>query len=222
MAPVRVKICGVTNAADAAAAAAAGADAIGMVFYPNAPRGVGIDRARQIVQSLPPFVESVALFISDDPAHIIETAAAVGVSCVQLYGSFGPADLAALPRLRVIKAIKVAADALDAAMAPWRAAVQGGTVPNLAGFVLDTPNPGVAGGTGIANDFAGIAEARRRGVFDGLPPLIVAGGLRPENVAQVVRATRPWAVDVSSGIEASLGKKSAEKMAAFIDAARSA
>jgi phosphoribosylanthranilate isomerase len=214
----RIKICGVMRPDDASLAAAAGADAVGMIFHPPAKRNITIERAIQIVAALPPFVTPVGVFADATPAQIIDIAGAVTLRTVQLNGNETPDDVAALSRLRVIKAIRVSREGLKNELAPWRAAAP----RNLIGLVMEPAGTGVAGGSGVANDWTTIATEIAAGTFDLLPPIIAAGGLTPETVADVVKMIHPWAVDVSSGVEAALGEKSPEKISAFVTAVRGA
>jgi len=134
---------------------------------------------------------------------------------VQFHGNESPADIAAVAPLRVIKVIRVD-DQITARLAEWRSILVSGRCGNLVALLLETPVAGHAGGTGVANDFDRIEQLTKAGAFAGLPPVVISGGLTPDNVGDVVRRLRPYAVDVSSGIEAEFGKKSAEKMAAFV------
>ncbi|HYO09823.1 MAG TPA: phosphoribosylanthranilate isomerase [Tepidisphaeraceae bacterium] len=216
----RIKICGVTRPEDAATAARAGADAIGMIFYPPAPRNISPERARAIIEALPPFVTPVGVFVDASPEEILDQAAVLGLRTVQLNGAEPPADVAEMEGLQVIKAIRVSRATLATELNTWRTAIARG-LPNLIGLVME-PTTEQAGGSGVANDWPAIAEAINAGAFEGLPALIAAGGLRAETVADVVTRIRPWAVDVSSGVEASLGAKSPEKIEAFVRAVREA
>jgi phosphoribosylanthranilate isomerase len=211
----RIKFCGITRPEDAAAAAAAGADAIGLVFYPHSDRFVSVARARAILAALPPFVTPVALFVDASAAEVTDVAGQLRLTTVQLHGDEPPDMVARLGGLHVVKAIRARPAALVGAIAPWR------FVP-IAALLLETAGTQEPGGTGVANDWAGLAEARRAGLLDGLPPLIAAGGLTPETVGGVVRALRPFGVDVSSGIEQARGIKSVERMAALAGAVRAA
>jgi phosphoribosylanthranilate isomerase len=189
-----VKICGVTRPSDADAAADAGADAVGMVFYAKSPRCVTPDRAAQIVASLPALVTPVALFVNESPAAIRQTASALGIATVQLHGDETPEFVAELAPLRVIKAIGVRADSLASDLARWRVAIARLTITNLAALLMDSPAGAEAGGTGVTNDFG----------------------------AAAVAVLRPWAVDVSTGVEIVKGQKSPEKIADFIEQVRHA
>jgi phosphoribosylanthranilate isomerase len=212
----RVKICGITNPADAQLAARAGADAIGLIFYPPSPRHVTLDVARGILAGLPPFVTPVALFVDASSETILHTCQALRLRHVQLHGHETPDQVAELSAFRVIKSIKVDRVRFAEEVAVWRR-----PLPNLCALLLET-NSKQPGGTGQENDWAAIKEAQSRGALENLPPLVAAGGLHPSNVAEVVRGLRPWAVDVSTGTEQSPGKKSPEKISAFLRAVHSA
>jgi phosphoribosylanthranilate isomerase len=215
MARTRIKFCGMTRAQDARAAAECGADAIGMVLHSQTPRRISTETARQILDVLPPYVTAVGMFV-DAPAQLIEeTAGELRLSHVQLHGDEPPEMVEGLSGLKVIKAVRVRRGGLAEALEPWRG------VRGLSAILLETGGTEQAGGSGVENDWDAIAEAKKSGVFEALPPIIAAGGLRPQNVAQVIRLIAPYAVDVSSGIEASRGIKSIEKMQLFASNVRS-
>ena len=203
MTAVRVKICGITRVEDALAAAAAGADAIGLVFYAGSPRAVGVEQARAIIAALPPFVTTVGLFVDaarDELAHIL---ASVPLDLLQFHGDESAEQCEGLGR-PYIKALRVrAGDDIVARVADY---------PGAQGILLDAYVEGVPGGTGEAFDWSLIPQGLSK-------PLILAGGLRPDNVAAAVARVRPYAVDVSGGVEASKGIKDAQKVGAFIRAA---
>lgn len=207
-----------TRPQDAVAAARAGADAIGLVFYAAARRRVTVDRAREIIDVLPPFVTPVGLFVDSAPSEILEVARHLGIRQVQLHGHEAPELVAALNELTVLKAVRVTRDGLTPTLQRWRSAIHELRLHHLKGLLLETASTTAPGGTGVENDWDTIAEFQRAGAFDGLPPIIAAGGLRPENVGDVVRRLRPWAVDVSSGVEESSGAKSQQKLTAFAQA----
>jgi phosphoribosylanthranilate isomerase len=215
-----VKICGVGRVDDALAAARAGADAVGMVFCPEAKRNVPPLRAREILAALPPFVTAVGLFVDLPIARVMDAARAMHLRHIQLHGSETPQQVAQLAEFTVLKAIRVEPNTFAAELESWREAISRLQLVHLQGFVLETA--GAAGGTGVANNWDLIAHHRQRGDFVGLPHLIAAGGLTPETVGDVVQRIRPWAVDVSSGVEDSPGHKSEEKMHAFVRAVREA
>jgi phosphoribosylanthranilate isomerase len=206
----RIKICGVMRPEDAAAACALGADAIGMIFHPASPRNISVERARLVMEQVAPFVTPVGVFVDAAAPQIEDVAVALGLRVVQLNGKETPADVVALSPLRVIKAIRVVRGELAAALTPWAG------VTNLIGVLMEPGGTSEPGGTGVANDWTEVIDAQRAGAFANLPPLIAAGGLRPENVGEVARTVRPFAVDVSSGVEVERGVKSQEKIAAFV------
>lgn len=211
----RIKICGIMRPQDAALAQSAGADAIGMIFHPPARRNTTLQAARQIIGTLGPFVTPVGVFVDATAQRIWHMAEQLGLRIVQLHGREPPAQALELRQhgVRVIKAIRVD-DQIEAELEKWRSLHRQSDA--LAAIVLETA--GTDGGSGQANDWRVIAAMRQRGVMNDLPPIIAAGGLSPENVAEVVRTIRPWAVDVSSGVEADFGRKSAERIAAFVQA----
>ena len=200
----RVKICGITRPEDGREAARLGADAIGLVFYPPSPRAVTPARAAAIVRELPPFVTTVGLFVNADAGTIAAAVEAAGLDLLQFHGDESPADCAGHGR-PWIKALRMA-PGLDVAAEARR-------YEGARGILLDAYRPGVPGGTGETFDWERIPA-------DLDLPLILAGGLAPANVAEAVRRVRPWAVDVSGGVEAQKGIKDAAKMAAFIDEVR--
>ncbi len=206
----RIKFCGITRPQDAITAAEAGADAIGLIFYDKSPRCVSVDRAVDILSVLPPMVSGIGLFVNAPAAEIIATARKLHLRTVQLHGHETPDDLTPLSDLAVIKAVHCTPNSLHQ-LSQWHA---------VSGILLETANTPEAGGSGVANDWSMIESALSNRAK--LAPLIAAGGLTPENVADVVRRIRPWAVDVSSGIEESRGIKSIEKMRRFAEAVRNA
>jgi len=196
----RVKICGITRAEDALAAARAGADAIGLVFYPGSPRAVIAAQAREIVASLPPFVTPVGLFVDASPGEIQAVLKAVPLALLQFHGDEPPAACRA-PGLPYIKAIRLRpGDDLAARARPYE---------DAAAILADAYLEGIPGGTGRTLDWSRLPASLAR-------PLILAGGLTPDNVAAAVARVRPWAVDVSGGVETAPGIKDAAKIAAFI------
>jgi phosphoribosylanthranilate isomerase len=199
---VRVKICGITRLEDALAAAQAGADALGFNFWPRSKRFIEPRAAAEIVSLLPPFVATVGVFVDPTRDEALRAAEASGVQWLQLHGDEPPELCASLP-LPVLKAIRVR----------HRASLDLLDEYDVAGFLLDADAPGY-GGSGTAFDWSLAAEAARRA------PIVLAGGLRPENVADAVRQVRPWAVDVASGVESAPGVKDHEKTARFIREAK--
>ncbi|MEW6658456.1 MAG: phosphoribosylanthranilate isomerase [Thermodesulfobacteriota bacterium] len=203
---VRVKICGITNLEDALLAAELGADALGFIFYPPSPRSVEPDAARAIIAQLPPFVTTVGVFVDEDAAKVKDLAAHLGLDWLQLHGQETPEYCRALDR-RVIKVFRIRDAASLERLHDYQGAAQA--------FLLDTYKKGVVGGTGEVFDWDLAREARKYG------PIILAGGLTPENVAQAIAAAQPQAVDVASGVEAYPGKKDPEKLRAFFAKVRS-
>jgi phosphoribosylanthranilate isomerase len=201
-----VKICGITRVEDALAAAHAGAHAIGMIFYPGSPRLVSHEIARRVVDALPAFVTPVALFVDAKRAEVERVVAEVKPQLLQFHGA-ETADFCESFGIPYIKAARVrqGVDLLQYAR----------RYPSAKGLLLDAFADGSHGGTGSTFDWTLIP--------DQLPlPLILAGGLNQDNVADAIRRVRPWAVDVSSGVEAAKGIKDAAKIAAFIRGARNA
>lgn len=219
----RIKICGVREPETALAAAQAGADAIGLVFAAASPRCVNHDQARQIIKVLPSFVEPVGLFVDAPVRQIQAKATELGLQTVQLHGRETPGMVAQLAPMRVIKAIAFEPTQVQATLAPWR------PVPDsLAGLLWDAPkldddDSGLAppsGGSGSRFDWAALAKLKGAGSLASLPPMILAGGLTPDNVGQAITQLAPYAVDVSSGVESSRGEKDETLIAAFCAAVR--
>jgi phosphoribosylanthranilate isomerase len=199
---IRVKICGVTTVEDARLAVDLGASAIGMVFWAHSPRCVEAARAREIVVALPPFVAAVGVFVDQQDA--LRVAGSVGLTTLQFHGD-EPAIAYRDCALPVIKSVAVRdRSALDAAAA----------VPSRATVLLDAHDPEKRGGTGKRIDWSIAAEiAARR-------PVILSGGLTPENVVEAIEAVRPAAIDVSSGVESAPGRKDPKKLRALFDVIR--
>jgi phosphoribosylanthranilate isomerase len=199
-----VKICGVTRIEDALAAARSGAQAIGLVFYKPSPRYIEPDAAAVIVRALPPFVTPVGLFVDAGEDEVRAISARAHVGLLQFHGAETPDfcsrfDLPWMKALRVRPGIDLLQYARD--------------FHGAQALLLDAWQEGLHGGTGATFDWALIPPS--------LPlPVVLSGGLNPDNVAAAVRAVRPWAVDVSSGVEASKGIKDAQKIAAFISGVR--
>lgn len=203
---MRVKICGITRLEDALAAIGAGADALGFVFYAPSPRAVSPAQAAAIVAQLPPFVTTVGLFVDAAESELRATLAQVPLDLLQFHGDESDADCARYGH-PWIKALRVQpGQDLTAAIAAH---------PGARGILLDAWHPEQPGGTGLQFDWSLVPAASRR-------PLILAGGLTPDNVAQAIRQTRPYAVDVSGGVELAKGVKDAGKIQAFMAGVRSA
>jgi phosphoribosylanthranilate isomerase len=207
--PVRVKICGLTRLADAEAAVELGAWAVGMVFHEDSPRCCSLEEAERIGAVLHRRAEIAGVFVNAHLDVIAEVAERAGLTLVQLQGDEGPVFAGEVARRTGARTIKAAA-------------VRGpSTLQDLARFhtdfhLLDGHAPGLRGGTGSSFEWP-VARARRSSI-----PLIVSGGLRPENVAEAIVATHPFAVDVASGVEAAPGVKDHARMRAFFEAADAA
>lgn len=200
MAIVRTKICGITSVEDAVVAAEAGADAIGLVFYRPSPRAVDVRQARAIVAALPPFVTTVGLFVNASRCEINETLDAVRLDMLQFHGDESPADCDGYHKpwykaLRVKPGIDVRAHAAE---------YQGASA-----ILLDSYVAGVPGGTGESFDWSLIPR-------DLSQPLVLAGGLNPENVERAIAQVKPYAVDVSGGVEVRKGVKDADRVRDFV------
>ena len=201
---MRVKICGMTRQVDVQTAVAAGADALGFVFAPRSRRVLDASSAAALVRSVPAFVARVGLFMDQDSAEVRRILERVPLSLLQFHGR-ERADFCRSFGRPYIKALGMAsAPALDAAQREYR---------DAAALLLDSHRAGESGGTGRTFDWSGIPPLER--------PLVLAGGLTPDNVREAVRRVRPWAVDVSSGVEDAPGTKNAERIRQFIDEAKS-
>ena len=202
MSHIRIKICGITRVEDALAAARLGADAIGLVFYAPSPRAVAVDQAAAIVRALPPFVTTVGLFVNAGDAEVNAVLQRVPIDLLQFHGDESPDDCAGFPR-PYIKALRMRAGLdLVAEMARFKSAQ---------GILLDTYQPDAPGGTGQIFDWSDVPAGLKQ-------PIILAGGLTPDNVAAAIDSVHPWAVDVSGGVESGKGIKDSGKMAAFVKA----
>ena len=201
----QVKICGVTSVADALAAAEAGADMIGLMFYEQSPRYISLATGVEIYRALPPFVLRVGVFVNPDEAQVMEAISACGLNLLQFHGDEN-SDFCTQFGLMSVKALRVRdAESLNS-LANF----------NTDAFLLDAYSKSGLGGTGEKFNWDLAVEAQKFG-----KPIFLAGGLTPENVADAVRQVRPFAVDVSSGVEFAPGKKDAAKVKAFIAAAKS-
>jgi phosphoribosylanthranilate isomerase len=204
---LKVKICGLTNLDDALAAVEAGADAVGFVLYRNSPRFVDPNIVRAIVQALPPLVLPVGVFVNESVETVRDTMDSCGLALAQLHGDESSAYCEQVGR-PVLKALRVKGRISALAIAEYQGRA------GVRGFVLDACSDQAYGGTGTLADWslaADIAKTCR---------ILLAGGLTPENVADAVKAVRPYGVDVSSGVESSPGKKDHGRMRAFVQAAR--
>lgn len=203
---VKVKICGITNTDDAEAAVSAGADALGFVFFRESPRFISPKDAAAIIRTLPSFIPAVGVFVDETPQSIEEMAAVSGIDLVQLHGD-EPPEICMRSR-RVIKVIRV--KSLDS-LSPLN-----NYKDIVSAFLLDTYTPDALGGTGRIFNWDIAVEAKRFG------RILLAGGLTPDNIAEAVAHVRPYAADVSSGVELQKGKKDHTKIRLFIERAKSA
>jgi phosphoribosylanthranilate isomerase len=200
---VKIKICGITEIDDALHAVDCGADALGFVFYERSPRAITPPKAQAIIAQLPPFVTVVGLFVNEDPRIIRDVADYCHLDMIQYHGDETSETVREAPR-RSIRALRIREDVtlddLDAYPA--------------SGLLIDAWVAGEFGGTGVLSNWEIAAKiAKKR-------PLILAGGLTPENVAAAIQTVRPYAVDVSSGVEYAPGRKDRKKVAAFVRAAQ--
>lgn len=202
---VKVKICGITSAADALMCIRAGADALGFNFWRQSKRHVTPDAAKAIRSSLPPFVATVGLFVDADPEDVMRVMAHCDLDCAQLCGDESPYVVSKLHGFQIVKSIRVRGEGDLRAIDRYR----------IDGFLLDAYVPGQLGGTGATFDWALARQASSR------TNVILAGGLTPENVAEAIGAARPYAVDVASGVEEAPGRKSRKLVTEFIRAAKS-
>jgi phosphoribosylanthranilate isomerase len=200
---VKVKICGITNLEDALTAIEAGADALGFVFYPLSPRHIFPELAAKIIRILPPFVQTVGLFVNEDLTTVNTIADQCGLDVIQLHGEETPGYCESVRR-RVIKAFRVKDITTLDSLVQY----------HVASHLLDAWSPSALGGTGQTFNWEIAITAAA------LRPIILAGGLTPDNVAEAVRRVKPYAVDVSSGVECSPGRKDADKIRKFIIHAR--
>ena len=202
----RVKVCGITRVEDGLAAARVGVDAVGFVFYPPSPRYVAPERARDITATLPPFVSTVGLFVDADAATVAATLQVIRLDYLQFHGAESPEFCAQfdVPFLKAVR-VKPGVDLLQYAI----------TFSAAKALLLDAFVAGMHGGTGQGFDWQLIPLNMPIAV-------ILSGGLAPGNIAEAVRTVRPWAVDVSSGVEAKKGVKDAEKIEQFMRGVRNA
>ncbi len=211
-----IKICGITNLEDALTAVEAGADALGFVFYEKSPRKADPEVVREVTARLPERIEKVGVFVDESVEGILNTVARAGLTAVQLHGgASGEPELiqrlTASGPLRIFRVLR--ADEIDSAFNSTESAQNG-----FSAFFVDSGTPELPGGTGTVFDWK--AAASTVGAIRKKVKVVVAGGLNSTNVAEAIRILEPWGVDVSSGVEARPGKKSPEKIRAFISAVR--
>ena len=203
----RIKVCGITDLADLVHAVSAGVDGLGFIFAENSPRRVGPEKARELIKSVPPFVDAVGVFVNEDPDVVTDIIKYCGLTMVQLHGQES-VDYCRLMPVRVVKSFAVNPDTDGTEIAVYSDVA--------AGYLLDTYHQSMAGGTGQTFDWGLVENLRIPG------PVLLAGGLGPENVAEAIRAVRPFAVDVNSGVETSPGCKDHDKITELVDAVRRA
>jgi len=204
---IKVKVCGITNAEDALAAVEAGADALGFIFYEKSPRYVVPAVAANIIAELPPLVTPVGVFVNEGLATVRSIMETCRLAMVQLHGDENVSYCRELAR-PAMKALRLKDRGSLLALAEYQG--RGG----VRGFVLDTFSELAYGGTGQITDWGLAADVAKS------TPILLAGGLTPENVTEAIRIVRPYGVDVSSGVESAPGKKDHAKMRAFVDAVR--
>ncbi|MEX2115231.1 MAG: phosphoribosylanthranilate isomerase [Pirellulales bacterium] len=209
----RVKICGITNIADALEAAEAGADAIGLNCYPASRRYCPTDRAAEIAAAVPPRIRKVGVFVNATSEQIRGAVESLRLDLVQLHGDESPEFLQSLRPVPVIKAFRLAEDYSHVGEY-LRQCHRLACTPRM--VLVDALSASEYGGTGATVNWRTLAQHRRE--FAGVP-LVLAGGLTPDNVAAAIAAARPWAVDTASGVELSPGQKSTDKVRAFVAAA---
>ncbi|MFA5164415.1 MAG: phosphoribosylanthranilate isomerase [Candidatus Omnitrophota bacterium] len=202
---VRVKVCGITNLKDAEAACRFGADAIGFVFA-KSPRRIDASKARAISLRMPPYVSLVGIFVDEDIKKLLQIAEKCRLDIIQLHGNESINYCKQLKKYyKIVKAVKVGEQKSFSGLLGYDADA----------FLLDTYRPGKAGGTGEKFDWSLALKAKKHG-----KPIILSGGLRPGNVSEAIRKVKPYAVDVSSGIESSPGRKNMKLMKEFIHKAK--
>lgn len=206
----RVKMCGITNRYDAEEGVRAGVDALGFIFVDESPRHILPENAREIIADLPPFVDCVGVFVDRDPQEVEEIISYCGLSYAQLHGSEEPKYCERLAHraapCKVIKAFRVGGETEAGLFTPYNDVAQG--------LLLDTYSKGIAGGTGMVFDWRIIGRLHLQ------LPLILAGGLDPENVREAIKLVHPFGVDVNSGVERAPGIKDVDKLHAFMEQVR--
>lgn len=203
----RIKICGITDPGDLAHAVAAGVDGLGFIFAEKSPRRIEPERARELIRTVPPFVDAVGVFVNEDPDMVTDIIRYCGLTMVQLHGQEN-IDYCRLMPVRVLKSFAVKEDSDPAEIAAYAEVVSG--------YLLDTHHQGLAGGTGRTFDWNLVEGLRIPG------PVLLAGGLGPDNVGEAISAVRPFAVDVNSGVEKSPGVKDHAGITELVEAVRRA
>jgi len=198
--PTKVKICGITNIEDALAAVEYGADALGFVFYKKSPRYIEVKQAKEIISRLPPFASTVGVFVNDSFENIESITDLCSITIIQLHGDEDK-DFCSNFKVNVIKSIRIKNENSIEKMKEY----------NVSAFLLDTYSDNMPGGTGKSFNWDLAIKAKNYG------KIILAGGLTPENVREAILKVKPYAVDVSSGVESKPGKKDHKKMKRFIE-----
>lgn len=202
---IKVKICGITCIEDAMACVEAGADALGLNFFPPSPRYLPVEKAAEITRHLPPFVARVGLFVNAPEDVVRRTVEQTGINTLQFHGDEPPEFCARFAPLKVIKAFRMRGPETLQELAGF----------NVDAFLLDSYDPGSPGGTGMIFNWELARQAKDEG-----RPIILAGGLNPENVAEAIHETWPYAVDVASGVEVEKGRKDTTLVRRFIETVR--
>ncbi|MGD0654735.1 MAG: phosphoribosylanthranilate isomerase [Thermoguttaceae bacterium] len=213
----RIKICGITDPGDARTAIQAGADAVGLNFYPASPRFITPAGARQICRVLPAEIVKVGVFVNAEAKDVCQTCDEIPLDLIQLHGDETPKYIARLGNRPVMRAFRLGPEGLQPVFAYLEECRQLGCVPKL--VLLDALCQGVYGGTGKNADWSICAQYPGR---EGVPPLILAGGLTESNVGRAIMQVRPAGVDAAGGVESSPGRKDPAALIAFVQAAREA
>ena len=204
---VRVKVCGITRVEDALAAVRAGVDALGFVFHPSSPRYITPEKAEEIIRTLPPFVVAVGVFVNLSRAEVKKIAAKSGIQVIQLHGNEDPEQCVGYNR-PVIKAFRFSASERLPEFAEYQ----------VSGLLIDSASRGRWGGTGVPLDWEHLSRCLDSSGESIRHRLLIAGGLDPQNVGEALRLVKPFAVDVSSGVESEPGKKSKKMIKEFMHA----
>ena len=220
----QIKICGITNEADANAAVEVGADALGLNFYPQSPRFISQGTAERILQVVPRHVVKVGLFVNEAVEVVAKSFDSLGLDLIQLHGDEPPDYLAQLGSRPVMKVFRLSSEGLPPIEAylsrtGFQPVAEIRQVGNLSYVLIDSHVKGVYGGSGVPADWDLCAKFS---LNPNHPPLVLAGGLTPDNVSQAIRQVKPAAVDTASGVEISPGHKDRGLMAAFVENARAA
>jgi phosphoribosylanthranilate isomerase len=202
---MKVKVCGITSYEDAAMALDEAVDALGFNFFPSSPRCISPEAARSIIRRLPPFTAAVGVFVNvPSPDSLMETALLAGIQVLQLHGNEAPEYCSRLSGRPLIKALRIGKDGVRENIEEYP----------VQAFLLDSKDDALFGGTGRSFDWKLAARIKR------VRPIILAGGLRAENVAEAIRTLEPYGIDVCSGVESRPGKKDAGKLREFMNEVR--